>query len=141
MKNINTLMISLLLLSLSSLCLAGDYVLLINPVNPAESISRDDLTDILLGKKTTWADGQKIKIAVYKKGEAHRALLKDTVKKSPMQFSLYWKKILFSGSGTPIQIVNNEQEMIDFIIKNPTAIGYIAAAGKIEQLKVIQVIE
>ena len=48
--------------------------------------------------------------------QLHKALLKDTVKKSPMQFSLYWKKILFSGSGTPIQIVNNEQEMIDFII-------------------------
>ena len=141
MNKIKALMISILIFSLSSLCMAGDYSILVNPVNPVDSISNEDLTDILLGKKTTWKEGLKIKVAVYKKGETHKALLADTVKKSPMQFSLYWKKILFSGSGTPIHIVKDENEMVDFVAKNPGAVGYVAKAGDNEKVKVIKVLK
>ena len=134
-------MISFLLMSLSVFCLAGDYTVLVNTDNQIDKISKDDLKSILLGKKTTWEDGQKIKVAVYKDNDTHKAILKDMVKKSPMQFSLYWKKIVFSGSGTPIKIVKDETEMVNFIINNPTAIGYISTAHKNEKIKIIQIIE
>lgn len=123
---VKTLIMMLIILAGSLPGLAGEYSVIVNPVNSVQKLSVRELQAIFLGKSTAWPDGSKIKVAVFKKGDVHKTFLGDIAQMTPMQFSVYWKKIIFTGNGTPITVVKDEAEMKDFIKANVTAIGYIS---------------
>jgi len=123
------LIIMLIILAGSLPALAREYSVIVNPANSIQKLSARDVQDIFLGKSTAWPDGSKIKVAVFKKGDVHKTFLGDIAQLTPMQFSVYWKKIIFTGGGTPIMVVKDEAEMKDFIKANVAAIGYISPAA------------
>jgi len=123
---VKTLIVMLIILAGSLPGLAGEYSVIVNPVNSVQKLSVRELQAIFLGKSTAWTDGSKIKVAVFKKGDVHKTFLGDITQMTPMQFSVYWKKIIFTGNGTPITVVKDEAEMKEFIKANVAAIGYIS---------------
>jgi ABC-type phosphate transport system substrate-binding protein len=137
--NLKKLFLIILLLSFASFTMAQNYALIVNKSNPINKISLEILEKIFLGKKIHWPNGKKIKVLVLKDGSIHKDFLKDTVKKSPMKFSMHWKKIIFTGIGSPLKTCNTEQEVIDFVLANETAIGYISKKSLNDSVKSVPV--
>jgi len=132
------IILAVLLLSFSALCAAKSYAVIVNKANAVEKISTRDLKRIFLGEKTTWPDNKEnIRVAVFKKGAVHKEFLKDIVKKSPLRFSIHWKRILFTGTGSAANIFKTDAEVKEFIKANPTAIGYISAQSLDDTVKKI----
>lgn len=131
-----------MLLSLSMLSFPGEYAVVINKANPVEEISAKDLQMIFLGEKTTWEDGNQIKLAVVNSGDLYEEFARNIVKMSAVQFSMYWKQKIFTGSGvgTDIKFFKDGKKLREYVTTTPEAIGYIhpdLLDGSIKQVKVI----
>ena len=124
---------------LPALVWAADVVVIANPSVPTASLSKQDVSNIYQGKKSTWDDGSKIVFVVLKGSPAHEQFLKEYVGKTDTQFDTYWKKQVFTGKGTPPQAFDSDQAMADFVARTPGAIGYVPAGVNISNDKTITI--
>lgn len=85
---------------------------------------------IFLGKKKKLDSGEKVKLATLKSGSAHEEFLTTIVKKRPDQFNIYWKQLMFTGSGVMPKSFDSDQALIDYVVKTSGAVGYISPEGK-----------
>ncbi|MCX6582492.1 MAG: hypothetical protein NT166_20155 [Candidatus Aminicenantes bacterium] len=136
------IIIFILLLSLSMLSFPGEYAVVVNKANPVEEISAKDLQKIFLGEKSTWPDGNQIKLAVVNSGDLYGVFARDIVKMTAVQFSMYWKQKIFTGSGvgTDIKFFKDGDKLKEYIATAPDAIGCIhpdLLDGSIKQVKII----
>jgi ABC-type phosphate transport system substrate-binding protein len=127
----------------STLGFAKSYAVIVHPDNPTPTLTAKDLKMIFLGEKTTWPDGQALKVAVLKNGEVHKEFMKDIVKLSPLKFSIHWKQKIFTGSGTAshINFFKSEDQVKEYVNTNPTAIGYVSVDSVDDTVKEIKITE
>ena len=126
----------ILLSIIPSVCLAGDVVVIANKSVSESSLSKDDISNIYLGKKSTWSNGKRIWFAVVK-GETHDAFLKDYVGKTESQFNTFWKKQVFTGKGKPPKQFDSDRAIVEFVAQTTGAIGYVSAGADVSKVKTI----
>lgn len=123
----------------TSACLAEEVLLVVNKANPASSVSEQDAQNIFLGKKTTWNDGRKIVILNQSNARVTESFAKSITNKTAQQYATYWKKALFTGTGTPPKTVEDDAAVKNYIASNKDAVGYISASaldGSVKKLDV-----
>jgi len=114
---------------------AGDVVVICNDSVTVDTLNKRDIKNIFLGKKTRWEGGDKISFVTLKGGDAHDLFLKLYVRKTSSQFSNYWKKKAFSGKGRIPKSFGTPEELIDYVMKTPGAIGYVPSDAYQDQIK------
>ncbi len=117
---------------------AEDVVIIINSDVPDTALSKEDVKKIYSGHKTKWSNNDSIVLTVIQKSELHKAFLKEFVKKTPSQFKMNWKHLMFSGKGKIPKTFNTIEQMVDYVAKNEGAIGYVAASSPTDSVKVIK---
>lgn len=138
MKSFNILFLSLLLCGLATSAFAADFALVVNKSNPLSSLSANDAKQMYLGKKTSWSNGQTIVLYSQYDEKVTQAFVDVVVKKTVQQFQIYWKKALFTGTGTPPIELKNDVEVKKFIAADPRGIGYISRAALDDSVKEIK---
>jgi len=128
-----------LCLALTSVSVAADYAVIVGKGNPISSLSKNDLKQIFLGKKRSWPDGTKVTLYSMDDYEITSAFTTSVMNKSAQQFSTFWKKALFTGTGRPPVQVTNDAEMIQKLASDPGGIGYISKAAADDTVKIIQI--
>ena len=119
---------------------AGDVVIVGNKNVAVSSINKDMLKAIFNGSKTTWDDGSKIDFFVLVKGsDVHKSFLKGFLNTSPSQFERYWRKQVFTGTGSLPKAFNSESDLLSHVAANDGAIGYVSASVDTGSVKVITV--
>jgi ABC-type phosphate transport system substrate-binding protein len=118
---------------------AADFIVIAHPGVPDGSLSREDVRAVFLGDKTTWSDGKPIKIVVLEEGASHKAFLREVLGKTPAQFDTYWKKMVFTGKAAIPKTCGDTQELLDFVARQPGAIGYAGFGATGGSVKTIQV--
>lgn len=103
----------------------GKISIITHPANNTVSLTRDDLRKIFTGRKKTWPDGNRIMIVLLKRGEQHDQFLKEVVRMNSTQFSITWKKLIFTGKAPLLTYARSTDEMIKLVAENPNAVGYI----------------
>ncbi len=119
-------------------CLAGDVIVIVNPSVPESAISKPDVSNIYLGKKTSWNDGSTVKCVVLK-GETHNAFLENYVGKTEGQFDTFWKKQVFTGKGSPPKEFDSDQAMVEYVAQTAGAIGYVSAGTDVSKVKTVTI--
>ncbi len=108
--------------------------------NKLASLNTDDLTRIFLGKKTLWDSGTRIVPAMpEEESAAGEAFLSGTLKKSVSQFRAYWKRLLFSGGGAVPKVFRNSDQLLDFVARQPGAIGIVEASAVDDRVRVLDI--
>jgi ABC-type phosphate transport system substrate-binding protein len=119
---------------------ASAFTVVINAENPATELSMQDLTRIYLGKKTLWDSGARIQAGML---ETDTPVIRDFVEKDMQrtldQYRAYWKQMLFSGGGTAPRTFRTTAQVVEFVSREPGAIGIIMGAPADEHVKVIEV--
>jgi ABC-type phosphate transport system substrate-binding protein len=135
------ILLALFSLGVSTLCFSESYAVIVHPANTNQIITAKDLKAIFLGEKTNWPEGKQIKVALLKSGESHKEFLGDIVKMTPLKFSIYWKRKIFTGTGagTHINIFKSDAEVLSYIASNPTAIGYISFSSLDDTVKAVKI--
>ena len=117
---------------------AADFVLIVNKANGVSRISADDARNIFLGKKTTWPDGKAIVFVVQDGTEVNNEFTSEVLQKTANQYILFWKKAVFTGTGTAPQSFKTDAEVKEFVVSNIYSIGYIseqAADGTVKKVE------
>jgi ABC-type phosphate transport system substrate-binding protein len=111
---------------------------------PADSalskIDRQELARVFLGKKTIWESGQRIQpVMLPEESRAMQGFLDKTLQKSVEQYRSYWTRLLFSGGGSAPRTFRTSAQVVDFVSREPGAIGIVDAATATEHVKVVEV--
>ncbi|MBE0595876.1 MAG: substrate-binding domain-containing protein [Desulfuromonadales bacterium] len=118
-----------IILALAPLAAAADFVLVVNKSNPQPPLSENEVKNIFLGKMTVWNNGAAIAMVTQENPDVHEFFVRNVVNKTGQQYATYWKKALFTGTGTPPPVLKNDAEVRAFVAANIGGIGYVSASS------------
>jgi ABC-type phosphate transport system substrate-binding protein len=116
----------------------ADVVVVVSSKCAVSTLSKDQVTDIFLGKITRFPDGAPaIPIDQAEGSPARDEFYSTFANKSPAQMKAHWTKIIFTGRGQPPKSVPNSLEVRKLIAANAQAISYIERSAVDSTVKVI----
>lgn len=140
MRN-RVLIVSLLLAGIVSAAYATEFAIVVNPTNPARSVSLADLAKILKGKTAAWPTGKSITV-----------VMRDP---SSPAMKFFTEKVLGVGadeaksvlsdsarkSSSPVVFAQSDEEIVKFVGSNASAIGVVDVYNITGSVKVIKIDE
>ncbi|MEQ3639649.1 MAG: phosphate ABC transporter substrate-binding protein [Alteromonas sp.] len=125
-----------LCLLLSAPVFAGTAII-VNADNTS-GIDVETVKRIYLGKSKAFPDGSRAIPLTFETGDSLRDTFnKDVLGKSESQYSAFWSKLVFTGRGTPPEMISNEEEMLTLVATNPNTIGFIDESKVDGSVKVV----
>ncbi|MGH8559478.1 MAG: hypothetical protein ACRESZ_18920 [Methylococcales bacterium] len=115
-----------MLLSLPDVVIAAELNAKLNENFPNKSQpSRAELREIFFARQTRWSDGRPIRAFVLPdQHPLHIRFSKEVLGVYPYQLRAAWDRMIFSGTGVPPTIVDDDEEMRNKIEQTPGGIGY-----------------
>jgi len=116
----------------------ADVVVVVSAKCAVSTLSKEQVTDIFLGKTTRFPDGAPaVPIDQAEGSPARDEFYATFANKSPAQLKAHWTKIIFTGRGQPPKSVSNSVEVRKLIAANPQAISYIERSAVDSTVKVL----
>lgn len=103
-----------------------DLAVIVNKDNPLDSISKQQLTDLFMGRTPYFpSGGAVVKIDAPSTSVVRKAFYHSLVDMSLSEVNAYWARLMFSGRAAPPMQVPEEQDIVKLVTDNSNAIGYI----------------
>jgi len=134
MKRLLFILTILLAIGLGSAAETDDVIVIAHPEVDGDA---GELRQIYLGKVTRWSDGKTALPVTLEDGDVHKRFLRRYVKKSRSQFTIYWKRALFSGTGSPPRSFESEAEVVAYVAKTKGAVGYVGPETPVENVRIL----
>jgi len=116
----------------------ADVVAVVSSKCAVSTLSKDQITDIFLGKATRFPGGAPaVPIDQLEGSPARDEFYATFANKSPAQVKAHWTKIIFTGRGQPPKSVSNSVEVRKLIAANPQVISYIERSAVDDTVKVL----
>jgi ABC-type phosphate transport system substrate-binding protein len=127
-----------LILGLSISAASADVVAVVSSKSPITSLSKSQVIDIFLGKRTRFPDGTSaVPIDQAEGSEARDEFYSRFAAMSAAQLKAFWSKIIFTGRGQPPTAVGTGLDAKKLVVANPNAIGYIDQSLVDSSLRVV----
>ena len=132
----------LCLLAVAATAAAADFLVVVNESNKTTNLATKELAAIFMKKKVQWSDGTKIMPAVLPDSNpATAAFDKQALNKAANALHAYWQQEIFSGRNTPPVEKASDDEVVAYVQKNASAIGYIGANAAHAGVHVVTITE
>ncbi|MBU0990977.1 MAG: substrate-binding domain-containing protein [Proteobacteria bacterium] len=118
---------------------AEDIYFICNKNIPVNTLSRNDIKNIFIGKKTTWDNQQKITFVVLKTENVYKEFLLEYLRKNKQQYELYWRQMIFTGEGFFPKFIDSEDKLIKFVAETDGAIGFLSHETDNDTVKIISI--
>jgi hypothetical protein len=118
--------------------LPSSLKVVVNKDTTVSSLEADDLARIYLGKRTLWQTGERIEPAIADDRLA-TTFMEMTLRRSVSQYQAHWKRLLFSGGGTPPRTFRTSAAVAEFVASEAGAIGVVDASLSDDRVKVVLV--
>jgi len=146
-----------LLVSVSALLLVGVLALLpsplggagsdqsvaiiVNPSNPVENCSFDDLRKIFMGEKSHWPNGRRITLVMLDPAQPERkVVLREIYNMSEKDLNNHFIQGVFTGGVlAPPKTLASAAEVRKFVFNVPGAIGYVKGADVDQSVKILRI--
>jgi len=122
-----------------SVTAAADVVIIAHKDVPETTLSQKDLQEIFLSKRVQWKDNTTIHHVTVREPSLHKAFLRQYLKKSSAKWNAYWKRMVFTGNGTPPKRFDTQKELLEYVANTAGAVGYIDAEIVTENVNIIVV--
>jgi hypothetical protein len=127
-----------LLLNLTAAVAMADVVAVVSSKSTLATLSKDQITDIFLGKSTRFPDGtQAIPIDQQEGSTARDEFYTKFAGRSPAQIKSHWTKIIFTGRGKPPRTVGDSIEARKLTAMNTQTISYMQRSDVDSSVKVL----
>lgn len=118
----------------------GEVVVVVSQQNPVQTLTRTQLLNIFMGRPNQLANGKRAMPLDQAEGRPLReAFYREVLGKSNAEIKAHWSKIVFTGRGQPPRQFANDDEVKRFLAGNPDAIGYIDAASRTGELRIVTI--
>jgi ABC-type phosphate transport system substrate-binding protein len=119
---------------------AADFIIVVHRENPVQRLSSEEVRNIFLGKQTRWQESSStITLVMNTNEDIHEKFTRDLLQKSPVQLSVYWKKILYSGTGMLPLAVRDDEAAKSYVALHKNAISYIDRTSLDRQVKRVDI--
>lgn len=116
------------------------YRIVVNSANPTRELTKTQVSNFLLKKKSKWDHGVDAMPADLDSSSPVRAAMSEEIHgRSVAAIKNFWQRQIFSGRDVPPQELADDARMVDFVRGNPGAIGYVSPGAKVDGVKVIAV--
>jgi ABC-type phosphate transport system substrate-binding protein len=116
------------------------FLLVVNSENPVNSLSRDDVSKLFLGKVGRWEHGEEVLPADQSSDSALRERFSDEIHgRSVSAIKAYWQQQVFAGQGVGPPELGSDSEVVDHVQRHSGAIGYVSAKTSTKDVKVIEI--
>ena len=134
-------LITMILLGATTSIAGEDHFrVIVNPDNPVTSVDRDFLRDVYLKKATEWSGGETVRpVDLSSRFHIREVFTHEVVRKTASQLKNYWNQQIFSGKGIPPVEADSTAEVINYVLANPGAVGYLPADVDPGRAKVVKV--
>ncbi len=124
------------LMAAAGLVQAGEIVVIVNPANPATSMTATQASQFFLGKSAMFtpvdqSESSAIRAEFYKK----------VCDKDLAEVKGIWSKLVFTGKAAAPKEYSSNAEVKKAIAANPTGIGYIDKSAVDSTVKVITTLQ
>ncbi|MAR92369.1 MAG: phosphate ABC transporter substrate-binding protein [Pseudomonadota bacterium] len=133
-------------LSLAGLMLAASFasaevVVIVNQDAPINGATAADIQQLFLGKRND-INGVSLTPVDQSEGNPSRDVFYEKViEKTPSQLNAYWSRLIFTGKAKPPKKYFDDAEVLETVMEEEDAIGYIDAAQVAEGVKVIYTVQ
>ncbi|QEP42183.1 hypothetical protein D5085_02935 [Ectothiorhodospiraceae bacterium BW-2] len=104
------------------------------------ALSGQDVKNIFLGKKSRWSNNESIQFAIADTNlPFHEDFLKNYLQRNANQFTLHWRKAVFTGTGAEPKKFDDATALLDFVRSTPGAISYIDNSLPHDGVKVLTI--
>jgi ABC-type phosphate transport system substrate-binding protein len=116
----------------------ADIVAVVSFKNPITTLSKSQIVDVFLGKRTRYPDGTlAVPIDQTEGTTAREEFYSRLAAMSAAQLKAFWSKIIFTGRGRPPLAVATSLETKKLLLATPNAIAYIDQSMVDSSLRVV----
>jgi len=127
-----------LALGLFAMNASADIVVIVNPKNPAASLSAEQVAALYLGNTTTFPGGGAVSLADQPEAAGIRGkFYEKATGRSAAQVRATWARITFTGKGTPPKELKSDADVKAFVAADPKAIGYVDSSAVDSSVKAV----
>lgn len=106
----------------------AEIAVIVHADNPVQSLTMRQTAELYLGRVRTFETGQYAIVIDQGRDDPLRGrFFKDVSGMSIGQVTAYWSRLQFTGQVQPPRSMAGDAAVVDFVRRNPTAIGYISA--------------
>ena len=143
--------ISLLALALALLALSGSlrvraasavatYEIIVHPSNPAGALDRKFCADAFLKKATAWPEGETIHpVDLASESPVRKTFTEYVLRRSVSAVKTYWQQRIFSGRDVPPPELDDDDQVVNYVLKHEGAIGYVSTSANLHGAKIVLV--
>jgi ABC-type phosphate transport system substrate-binding protein len=108
----------------------AELVVIVNPKNPAASLTAAQVAALYLGTATTFPGGNPVLLADQPESAGIRGdFYQKATGRSIAQVKATWARLTFTGKGTPPKELKSDADVVAFVATDPKAIGYVDASA------------
>ena len=139
MKSVIKRLLPLVLIAAGMELAQAGIVVVVNADNPTDMLSKEGAARLFLKKDTSFKTGLKADpIDHGNESQLREKFYTEVVNKNASQMTSYWSRMIFTGKAVPPKSVGNtDEEVINAIMNNSGAIGYIDARSVDKRVKVL----
>lgn len=111
----------------------ADIAVIVHPTNPVQSLTARQVAELYLGRVRTFETNQYASIVDQGRDDPVRErFFKGISGMSLGQVTAYWARLKFTGQVQPPQALEGDALVLDFVRRNPLAIGYVSQANAVD---------
>ncbi|WP_371323144.1 hypothetical protein VX159_12090 [Dechloromonas sp. ZY10] len=127
-----------LLLLLGLPAVRAEMVVVVRADSEISALGKTEVTNIFLGRYRQLASGQLAEPIDLPTGSAEHAAFYDTLlNKTSAEIRAYWARLVFTGRVAPPRTVDSSERLLEQLLINPRAIGYIERSKADRRLRVV----
>ncbi len=116
----------------------ADIVVIGNPNNGIDKLSKDEVINLYMGKNRRLSSGiNAIPLDLATPNEEKAQFYQILVHRSLPEINSYWARLTFSGQGSPPLQIANVDEVIKMVVNNKGAVAYIERKYLDKRVKLI----
>jgi ABC-type phosphate transport system substrate-binding protein len=118
------------------------YVIIVNATNPIPLLTHEDAMNIFLKRVIRWDNEEPIVVVDQSAASTtRRAFSRDILRKEVTAVKSYWQQLVFSGRATPPVEKRTDGDVVAFVARNGTAIGYVAPGAALDsRVRVVRLV-
>ncbi|MEM7586388.1 MAG: hypothetical protein AAF560_23555 [Acidobacteriota bacterium] len=119
---------------------AENFVVIVHPDNPAETVTRKRVSQLLLKEVSRWNGSLSAQpVDLDSSSPVRDAFSRAIHGRSVSSIKNYWQRKIFSGSAVPPPEVSSDEDAINFVRSNTGAIGYVSTRASLDGVKVLEI--
>jgi ABC-type phosphate transport system substrate-binding protein len=104
------------------------YVVIVNPANGAVALDRKFVEEAFLKKISHWPNDEALRpVDLAPSSPVRRRFSEEVLSRSVEAVKGYWQQRIFAGRDVPPPELEDDAEVVKYVLKHPGGVGYVSA--------------